>query len=43
MDNANDNEPAEIRGSYSLLPLALLVSCALWFIAGLAAGRVFSG
>ena len=56
MDNANDNRPVELelelelerdRGSHSPLALALLVSCALWCIAGLAAWRaawrVFSG
>jgi hypothetical protein len=46
MDYANDNKPAEVeryRGSYPLLVLALLVSCALWFVVGLSAWRGFSG
>jgi hypothetical protein len=47
MGYANDNEPTEEPGesheSYSLLVPALLVSCALWFVVGLAIWRAFGG
>jgi hypothetical protein len=46
MDHANDNEPAQVaqsHGNYPLLALALLLSCALWFVLGLSVWRALSG
>jgi hypothetical protein len=46
MDHANDNEPAAVeryRGNYPLLALALLISCAVWFVLGLTIWRALSG
>jgi hypothetical protein len=45
LDEANDNKQAgasaDSHQSYSLLAPALLVSCALWFVVGLAIWRAF--
>lgn len=46
VDYANDNHAPEVeryRGSLALAALALLVSCALWLIIGLAAWRALGG